>query len=238
LENWQKKCAKMGLEIQDTTIYTMLFADDQLLIAQDYVDLEYKTKKLIDEYELWGLKLNVKKTKYMAIGDTSRDLQLEDGKGISHVNEYNYLGVRITKDGNHKPEIDDRIKRGRAAITKRNSILWDRDVTPKTKTHIYRAIVESTITYAAEIWCLKAKTVAKLNSTEMDFWCQSARISRKDKIRNTIIKQKINVTRSLLDDIKTKQLTWYGHVQRMEEGRLPKKSYEMEPTRKKKTKKT
>ena len=39
------------------------------------------TRKLIEEYELWGLKLNVKKTKYMAIGDTPRDLQLEDGKG-------------------------------------------------------------------------------------------------------------------------------------------------------------
>jgi len=100
----------MGLEIQDTTIYSMLFADDQLLTAQDYEDLEYMTRKLIDEYELWGLKLNVKKTKYMAIGDTSRDL-LEDGKGIkSHVNDYTCLGVRITKDGNHEPEINDRIE--------------------------------------------------------------------------------------------------------------------------------
>ena len=43
------------------------------------------------------------------------------------------------------------------------------------------------------------------------------------KIRNNIIKQKMNVTRSLLEDIKTKQLKCYGHVQRMEEGRLPKK---------------
>ena len=74
-------------------------------------------------------------------------------------------------------------------------------MTTKTKTHIYRAIVTSTITYAAETWCLKAKTVAKLNSTEMDFWRRSARISRKDKIRNIIIKHKMNVTRSLLDDI-------------------------------------
>jgi hypothetical protein len=56
----------------------------------------------------------------------------------------------------------------------------------------------------------------------MDFARRSARISRKDKIRNTIIKQKMKVTRSLLDDIKTKQLQWYGHVQRTEEGRLPK----------------
>ena len=98
-------------------------------------------------------------------------LELEDGKGIiSHVNEYNYLGVRITKAGNHEPEITDSINRGRAALIKLNSILWDRDVTPKTKTHIYHAIVKSTITYAAETGCLKAKTVSKLNSTELDFW--------------------------------------------------------------------
>ena len=43
------------------------------------------------------------------------------------------------------------------------------------------------------------------------------------QIRNTIIKQKMNVVRSLLDNIKTKQLQWYRHVQKMEEGRLPKK---------------
>ena len=51
----------MELGIQDTTVYSLLFADDQLLIAQDCEDLEYMTRKLIDEYELWGLKLNVKK---------------------------------------------------------------------------------------------------------------------------------------------------------------------------------
>ena len=38
----------------------------------------------------------------------------------------------------------------------------------------------------------------------------------------------MNVTRSLLDDIKT-QLKWCGHVQRMEEGRLPKKVMKWSP---------
>ena len=32
----------------------------------------------------------------------------------------------------------------------------------------------------------------------------------------------MNVIRSFLDDIKTKQLQCYGHVQIMDEGRLPK----------------
>jgi hypothetical protein len=30
-----------------------------LIIAQDYEDLEYTTRKLIEGYEVWGLKLNV-----------------------------------------------------------------------------------------------------------------------------------------------------------------------------------
>jgi hypothetical protein len=103
----------MGLKIQDRTIYSMLFADDQLLIAQNYEELQYMTGILIEEYELWGLKLNVKKTKYMPIRDILRDLQLEDGKGIiNYVNEYTYLGVKITEDGYHEPEINDRINKG------------------------------------------------------------------------------------------------------------------------------
>jgi hypothetical protein len=39
----------------------------------------------------------------------------------------------------------------------------------------------------------------------------------------------MNVPRSILDSIKTKQLQWYGHVQRMEEGRLLKEVMKWSP---------
>jgi hypothetical protein len=39
----------------------------------------------------------------------------------------------------------------------------------------------------------------------------------------------MSVVRSLLDDVKTKQLQWYGYVERMEEGRLPKKVMKWSP---------
>ena len=39
----------------------------------------------------------------------------------------------------------------------------------------------------------------------------------------------MDVVTSLLDDIKTKQLQWYGHVQSMEEGRLPKEVMKWSP---------
>jgi hypothetical protein len=104
-------------------------------------------------------------------------------------------------------------------------------VTPKTKTHICHAIVKSTITYAAETWCLKAKMVAILNSTEMGFWRRSARISRKDKIRNTIMKQTMNVAKSLLKP--TNSMVWT--CPKNGRGEIAKRSYEMASTRKKKT---
>jgi hypothetical protein len=39
----------------------------------------------------------------------------------------------------------------------------------------------------------------------------------------------MNVTISVLDDFKTKQLQWYGHVERMEDGKLPKEVMEWRP---------
>ena len=39
----------------------------------------------------------------------------------------------------------------------------------------------------------------------------------------------MNVTRFLLDYIKTKQLQWYGYVQRMEEGMLSKEVMKWSP---------
>jgi hypothetical protein len=44
----------------------------------------------------------------------------------------------------------------------------------------------------------------------------------------------MNVTRFVLDGIKTKQLQCYGHVQRMEEGRLPKEVMKWRPAERRK----
>jgi len=49
------------------------------------------------------------------------------------------------------------------------------------------------------------------------------------KLGILLLNKKMSVVRSLLEDIKTKQLQWYGHVQRMEEGRLPKEVMKWSP---------
>ena len=49
------------------TVYSLQFADDQLLLAQDFKDTEYMTRKLIQQYQKWGLKVNMNKTKYLSL---------------------------------------------------------------------------------------------------------------------------------------------------------------------------
>ena len=62
LKNWKKKCGGMGIPLNDgTTLYTLCFADDQVVLAQDREDLEYMARNLIEEYSKWGLEVNIKK---------------------------------------------------------------------------------------------------------------------------------------------------------------------------------
>ena len=54
----------MGVPIGDgsqDTIYTLLFADDQVLITQGYEDMEFMARKLLEEYKKRGWKINLEK---------------------------------------------------------------------------------------------------------------------------------------------------------------------------------
>jgi hypothetical protein len=46
--------------------------------------------------------------------------------------------------------------------------------------------------------------------------------SKKERIRNVTIRQQIGLQETIIKEIEQNQLTWYDHVQRMAEGRLPK----------------
>jgi hypothetical protein len=62
----------------------------------------------------------------------------------------------------------------------------------------------------------------RVEATEMDALSRSSRISRKDRIRNVTVRQQIELEETIFKEIEQNQLTWYGHVQRMAEERLPK----------------
>jgi len=66
--------------------------------------------------------------------------------------------------------------------------------------------------------------LVKILSTEMEVLRRSARKSRIERIKNKHTKEIMGVKEKpdIIDIIERKRLQWYGHVQRMQEERLPK----------------
>ncbi|XP_030762136.1 uncharacterized protein LOC115886948 [Sitophilus oryzae] len=122
----------MGIpQINEDTLYTLFFADDQIVLAQDHDDLEYMARKLIEEYKKWGLEINITKTECMIVGGPQEYIVLEDGSVIKNCDKYKYLGLKITNDGKLDEGIKDRIMQGRGTML--NGVLWDQGISKANK---------------------------------------------------------------------------------------------------------
>jgi len=88
--------------------------------------------------------------------------------------------------------------------------------------NIYIALIKSSLLCGAETWRLTENNKRRVEATEMDGLRRSSRISRKDRIRNVTIRQQIGLEETIIKEIEQNRLTWYGHVQRRAEERLPK----------------
>jgi len=86
-------------------VYTLQFADDQVVLASDKEYLEYMTRKLKETYEEWSLDMNLNKTKYLCNEETHSNLKLDKGSEIEFCQEYKYLGVISDTSGSDDKEI-------------------------------------------------------------------------------------------------------------------------------------
>jgi len=92
----------------------------------------------------------------------------------------------------------------------------------REKLNIYNALIKSSLLNGSELWRLIENNKRRIEATEMDALRRSFRILRKERIRNVTIRQQIGLEEPIIKETEQNQLTWYGHVQRMAEGRLPK----------------
>lgn len=227
LKEWIMKCRKMGIQLdEEKFLHNLLFADDQVVVAQDGEDANYTCRKLNEVYKKWGLQINYNKTEYLT-NDTD-DLYI-DGKKIKKVQDFCYLGSILELDGTSNKEIQKRITNGRKVIGMLNSILWNKNIINKTKTIIFKTIFQSIVLYGAETWTVNPHHNRKLIATEMDFWRRAARKSRIERIRNSEIRKIMKAEETILTTIDKKRLNWYGHLQRMPENRIPKAIMNWQP---------
>ena len=117
-----------------------------------------------EESEKVGLKLNIQKTKIMASGPiTSWQI---DGETVSH---FNFLGSKITADGDCSHEIKRCLLLGRKAMTNLDSIFKSREITLPTKVRLVKTMVFPVVMYGCESWTIKKAEHQIIDAFEL--WC-------------------------------------------------------------------
>ena len=68
-----------------------------------------------------------------------------------------------------------------------------------------------------------------LEAAEMDFWQSATGRSTLERVTNELIREIMEVMHIIVDEIKNRQLIWYGHVERMPETMFPSQGINWKP---------
>ena len=145
--------AQAGIMIARRNIKNLRYTDDTTFMVEREEELKSLLRKVKEESEKVGLKLNIQKIKIMASGPiTSWQL---DEETMEIVRDFVLGGSKIIADLDCSHEMKRCLLLGRNAMTKLVSILKSRGITLPTKVHLIKAVVFPVVMYGCASWTIK-----------------------------------------------------------------------------------
>nr|CAH7736536.1 unnamed protein product [Callosobruchus chinensis] len=135
-------------------------------------------------------------------------------------------------DGTMEVEIKERLmKASKLYHTLRRSFICKKEISRKTKITVYKTIFRPVLTFGSESWLLSDRQKSKIQALEMKYLRVVKGVTRRDKIRNEVIRSELGV-KSVLQKIEETQLKWFGHLVRMDVTRPVKMVWQAREQRK------
>ncbi|KAL6582640.1 hypothetical protein OROMI_004718 [Orobanche minor] len=191
---------------------------DIVLIDETKVGVQQKLELWRDTLEARGFRLSRSKTEYMECrfsdnSDREAGMITFDGKVVHGSTSFRYLGSIIQKDGKLDGDVAHRIKAGWLKWKSATGVLCDPDMPRRLKGKFYRTTIRPALLYGTECWALKQCHVQKMNVAEMRMLRWMCGHTKKDRLRNEVIREKVRVA-SIEDKMMENRLRWFGHVRR------------------------
>ena len=207
----EELCVRIGGKL----ISNLIYADDTALCAQTQEEAEQLLTKVNDAGKERLLKLNVKKTKLLKVGNTQPDATVRvDGEQIEEVEHFKYLGSLKAANGRCEKDIRTRISMAKKRMLDLVSIWKDRGIRKELKMKLVRALVWTVLTYGAEGWTLLKADENRIQAAEMWIYRRMLRISWKERRTNDSVMLELNTTRQLLGLVLRRKLSFLGHTHR------------------------
>ncbi|KAG2557075.1 hypothetical protein PVAP13_8NG183305 [Panicum virgatum] len=217
-------------DIQGEMPWCMLFADDVVLVDESRAGVNRKLELWRHTLESKGFRLSRTKTEYMmcdfsATRHEGGDVTL-DGQVVAQKDTFRYLGSVLQKDGDIDEDVRHRISAGWLKWRQASGILCDKRVPQKLKGKFYRTAIRPAMLYGAECCPTKWRHIQQLSVAEMRMLRWSCRHTRKDRVRNEAIRDRVGPPEALVhsgvlervDNVKRgrgrPKLTWDESVKR------------------------
>lgn len=203
------------------------YADDIALIARNKTALQEMLNIIETVGKSAGLEINESKTKYMRTEmDNSKIQKIQIGNyEFESVNDFTYLGVKINNEGSSSEEINNRIMIGNKAYYANLKLIKSGLLTKLTKLKLYKTLIRPVVTYSAQTWILNKEDEESLRIFERKVIrriygpiCENGVW----RVRYNIEIDQILEGQDIVRYVKSLRLGWLGHVERMENNRIPK----------------
>jgi len=214
----------------EVVIKDLEYADDMVLVSDSMGLLEEILRTLHSTCSGMGLSINTKKTKILAMcpsssqtGSQPRPVLLSpDSCPVEVVDHFEYLGSTVAQDCTLDREVNMRISKASYTFRSLCKVLWcQRRLKILTKMRLFKSVVLSTLLYGSETWVPLANHIARLQGFITGCLRVILGVSRWDNMRNTDLRSKAGVDRVEVMILR-RRLRWLGHLERMEDSRLPK----------------
>nr|XP_027233168.1 uncharacterized protein LOC113824612 [Penaeus vannamei] len=142
--------------IREDAPWTMLFADDIVLVCNTKESLRDKLSQWKRALENRGLKISRTKSEYLSFNYFEEENGVDmDDEIIKRVPAFKYLGSHVTEDGELDVEVKQRIQSGWQAWRRFSGVLCDKKISARLKEKVYKTAVRSAILYGSETWPIK-----------------------------------------------------------------------------------
>ena len=184
-----------GINIDGEKLPNLRFDDDAALTTEDVKDMEYLLNAVIEESLKIGLKIHKGKTRFMTNIDTTDNIKI-NGTEIEKVTNYKYLGQTIAMENSTKQDVSIRIKAGWSVFGKYRETFLDRHLPMSLKRKVFNQCALPAMTYGCQTWSLTKTLVKKPETSQRAMERKMLHVKLKDRIRNTIIRQRTRATDS------------------------------------------
>ena len=207
-------------------IRDLLYADDCDLVSHTVEDMQIILDLFSKACSDLGLTISLDKTVAMFSPPPGAPYIEPDlfvyGKRLKVVPEFVYLGSKLHQSCSLDQETTFRISKASQSFGGLRERCWSRKgISLKTKVDVYKTIVLKALTFSLETCTLLSKNISQLERFQQFCLREILNIRWQDRVTNEEVLHRCGCV-SIASLLAKSQMSWSGHVARMDDTRIPK----------------